>query len=307
MCSLDSWSCMNWNGLGSKSHPAWGLNLRGLGSQMGMAARAGKREGHRGWAQAPWDSVWWPLGSVSWERPHASIPAGHLPSWICSPSVLVRKQRSRGEEGLAKVTLLLWDQEDPGLEIRCKPKRKRESQSRRIFLSSKGHSIQSHCWDLCCTLVLFWARFGNLRRKTCCVLQMCAHNKHARYVLGRLIAHASGRWQNAVMQPGMKSVLHLAAYEKFSVRIKMLSWHRCCVNGAISHNKTLLGEKCLYLRDIESNSCLFFFSPLPNPPPPYPPPLFLFLFTGKSRICLPDYFYSRDIFEDYSIWIIATS
>lgn len=29
-------------------------------------------------------------------------------------------------------------------------------------------------------------------------------------------------------------------------------------------------------------------------------------FTGKSRICLPDNFYSWNIFEDYSIWIIIT-
>lgn len=40
---------------------------------------------------------------------------------------------------------------------------------------------------------------------------------------------------------------------------------------------------------------------------PLPPFFFvsLFFFTGKSRICLPDYFYNRDIFEDYSVWIIA--
>lgn len=80
------------------------------------------------------------------------------------------------------------------------------------------------------------------------------------------------------MQPGMKSVLHLAAYEKFSVRIKTPSWHRCCVNGAISHNKTLLGEKCLYLRDIDSNSCFFFFF---SPSSPHPPP---FCFSSQEKV-----------------------
>lgn len=39
-----------------------------------------------------------------------------------------------------------------------------------------------------------------------------------------------------------------------------------------------------------------------------PPPLLcLFLLTGKSRICLPDYFYSGDISEDYSVWTVAAS
>lgn len=85
-----------------------------------------------------------------------------------------------------------------------------------------------------------------------------------------------GRWQNAVVQPGMKSALHLAAYEKFSVRIKTHSWHRCCVNGAISHNKTLLGEKCLYLRDIDSNSCFFFFFSLISPRP--------FCFSSQEKV-----------------------
>lgn len=46
---------------------------------------------------------------------------------------------------------------------------------------------------------------------------------------------------------------------------------------------------------------------LSSPPPTLFGFISLFLFTGKSRICLPDYFYSRDIFEDYSVWIIATS
>lgn len=81
------------------------------------------------------------------------------------------------------------------------------------------------------------------------------------------------------MQPGMKSVLHLAAYEKFSVRIKTPSWHRCCVNGAISHNKTLLGEKCLCLRDIDSNSCFFFFFSPSSPHPPNP-----FCFSSQEKV-----------------------
>lgn len=67
------------------------------------------------------------------------------------------------------------------------------------------------------------------------------------------------------MQPGMKSVLHLAAYEKFSVRIKTLSWHRCCVNGAISHNKTLLGENA-YISEILNLIPVSFSSSLHTPP-----------------------------------------
>lgn len=52
------------------------------------------------------------------------------------------------------------------------------------------------------------------------------------------------------------------------------------------------------------NLILFFFLSSSSSLPHF---VSLFHFTGKSRICLPDYFYSRDIFEDYSIWIIATS
>lgn len=65
---------------------------------------------------------------------------------MCHPefnslTLWMRKLRFRGEEGLAKVTLLLSDKADLGLEVTCKPKSKRGSKQthlsffQRIFCS----------------------------------------------------------------------------------------------------------------------------------------------------------------------------
>lgn len=92
---------------------------------------------------------------------------------------------------LPKVTLLFIDKADSNLKLDVNS-RGNKGQNRHIFIPSRGLSVQNCCWNLCCTLMLFWAWFGNLRRKTG-VLQMCANNKHAHYVQDRLIAHASGQ------------------------------------------------------------------------------------------------------------------
>lgn len=65
-----------------------------------------------------------------------------LPSRFPSLTALVRKLRSRKEEGLAEVTLLFSGTANPVLEVRRKPK-KNTGSSGCIFLSSKGRSIQS--------------------------------------------------------------------------------------------------------------------------------------------------------------------
>lgn len=105
------------------------------------------------------------------------------------------------------------------------------------------------------------------------------------------------------MQSRMKSALHVVAYETVSVRIKMPSCSRCSVNCSFLIIKLGLELNASISETLILTPISFSSSP--------PPPIFcfvsLFLFTGKSRICLPDYFYSRNIFEDYSIWIIATS
>ena len=73
------------------------------------------------WVQAPWERAWLPISTVSWERWHTSKVAMGLPSWIPfshTLTVQVRKCRSRGQEGLAEVILLLSDKADPDLKVK---------------------------------------------------------------------------------------------------------------------------------------------------------------------------------------------
>lgn len=103
-------------------------------------------------------------GNVRGDPSVVSAGRGGTPArrlWACRPespplTVQVRKLRSKGLEGLAEVTLLLSDKDDPDLEVRWKPERKRGSKQtqfaffQRIFCSKP-------CGNLCCILVLFWA------------------------------------------------------------------------------------------------------------------------------------------------------
>lgn len=150
--------------------------------------------------------------------------------------------RSRGEVGLCQGHLAAQWQSWPWLRSQIytqDPERVKADTS-----SSLPQDVSFRAAvGICCTLMLFWAQFGSHRRKICCVLQMCANNKHASYVLAVSLHMHQGRWQNAVMQPPVKRGLYLAAYEAFSVRRKMSSWPRCSVNGSISRNKILTWRK----------------------------------------------------------------
>lgn len=190
-----SWSCMGWNWKGSKSYLAHERHLWGLWQSDGHGCWGGyKRKGQRlclGFLGKGMVTC----HKFSQERRHANKQAGCLPSWIhfpyCADAETYAQRRGRTCSGSpcysgTKLTLTSNSDINP---------RRREGQNRCIFISSGGwiSSVQSHHWNLCCALVLFWAWFGNLRRRACCVLQMCANNKHARYVLSRLITHALGQ------------------------------------------------------------------------------------------------------------------
>ena len=81
--------------------------------------------------------------------------------WVCRPespplTVQVRRLRSQGLEGLAEVTLLLSDEDDPDLEVRWKPERKRGSKQMQFAFFQRTFCSKP-CGNLCCILVLFWA------------------------------------------------------------------------------------------------------------------------------------------------------
>lgn len=78
--------------------------------------------------------------------------------------------------------------------------------------------------------------------------------------------------------------------------MKMLSQPRC--RAVVSVLIIRLSREMLMSLSGRFCSLLLSFIPLS-------PLVHLFLFTGKGRICLPDYFYSGDISEDYSVWIVA--
>lgn len=86
---------------------------------MGTAAGAGRRAGHAEVEPRLPGMVCGDHSAAAAGRSCMPVRRqGHCHSEICSPSVLVRRLKYRGEEGLAEVTLLLCDKEDPELRKR---------------------------------------------------------------------------------------------------------------------------------------------------------------------------------------------
>lgn len=175
---------------------------------------------------------------------------------VCHPGftlLVVRMRKLRlGGGGLAQGHLAMQWQSWPWLM--------RGLKQMHLF-SSNGHSVQSHHWNIGCTLCFpgpDLAISGGKHTAFCKCVQI-TNMSAVRYVLGRLMARPSGQVADCNHAAQNESVLHLVACEKSSFGIKMPSWPRCSVNCSISLNKSLLGEKCLYLWDIDSNPYFLFF------------------------------------------------
>lgn len=101
-----------------------------------MTAGAGRREGLEAEPRLP-GNVYGGHSAVSSRRCGMPISRQWVyhPEFISPPplTVCMRKLRSRGKGGLAKVTLLLQWQADPDLEVTCKPKSKRGSKQTHLL------------------------------------------------------------------------------------------------------------------------------------------------------------------------------